>query len=79
MFVKLIGYADAAGNADGGRFAEVIHIYRGVYHLKMPNGCRGAMFFNKALLRTRVREGDMVTAIVIGFRENDDAVKCSLR
>ena len=44
MFVKLIGYADAAGNADGGRFAEVIHIYRGVYHLKMPNGCRGAMF-----------------------------------
>ena len=24
--------------------AEVIHIYRGVYHLKMPNGCRGAMF-----------------------------------
>ena len=59
--------------------AEVIHIYRGVYHLRMPNGCRGAMFFNKALLRTRVREGDMVTAIVIGFSENDDAVKCSLR
>ena len=48
-------------------------------HLKMPNGCRGAMFFNKALLRTRVKEGDMVTAIVIGFIENDDAVKCSLR
>lgn len=35
--------------------AEVININRGVYHLRMPNGCRGAIFFNKAMLRTRVR------------------------
>jgi len=58
--------------------AEVININRGVYHLRMPNGCRGAIFFNKAMLRTRVRVGDMVSVIVIGFSMNDDAVKCEL-
>lgn len=59
--------------------AEVISIYRGVYHLRMPNGCRGAIFFNKSMLRARLRVGDMVTVIVVGFSMTDDAVKCELR
>ena len=59
--------------------AEVISIYRGVYHLRMPNGCRGAIFFNKSMLRARLRAGDMVTVIVVGFSMTDDAVKCELR
>ena len=37
------------------------------------------MLYNKALLGTGVRGKGIVTAIVIGFSENDDAVKCSLR
>ena len=59
--------------------AEVISIYRGVYHLRMPNGCRGAIFFNKSMLRARLRVGDMVTVIVVGFSMTDAAVKCKLR
>ena len=59
--------------------AEVISIYRGVYHLRMPNGCRGAIFFNKSMLRNKLRVGDMVTVIVVGFSMTDDAVKCELR
>ncbi len=59
--------------------AEVISIYRGVYHLRMPNGCRGAIFFNKTMLRNRIRVGDMITVIVVGFSMTDDAVKCELR
>ena len=59
--------------------AEVISIYRGVYHLRMPNGCRGAIFFNKSMLRARLRVGEMVTVIVVGFSMTDDAVKCELR
>ena len=59
--------------------AEVISIYRGVYHLRMPNGCRGAIFFNKSMLRNKIRVGDMVSVIVVGFSMTDDAVKCELR
>ena len=59
--------------------AEVINIYRGVYHLRMPNGCRGAIFFNKTMLRNRLKVGDMVTVVVVGFSMTDDAVKCELR
>ena len=59
--------------------AEVISIYRGVYHLRMPSGCRGAIFFNKSMLRNKIRVGDMVSVIVVGFSMTDDAVKCELR
>jgi len=31
------------------------------------------------MLRNRLRVGDMVTVIVVGFSMTDDAVKCELR
>lgn len=93
--IRLIGKAAIASNisrliheyARGSSvFAKILSIdSNGNYHLKMPNGCRGTVFFNKATLsnnsnnkKDAPKVGDNIKVVVTGYSSTDDVVKCTL-
>lgn len=51
----------------------------GMYYIRMPNGCRGLVYFTKSSFYYNPRVGDNVRVRVVGRTPNGNAVRCQIK